>query len=407
MSWGGRAVCALLSTLVGCLPDAAPDAPGTAATVAATELGEPTAVIREEFTWPRHVVELADGRAIVNDPRDGDVYLVDFATGERALYGRKGDGPGEYRSPTTLIRRSDDSVVIISGGPVPRLAVLTTAGAPVRSVTLDAARFPSEDATMPDRSYTEWPPQVIATDRAGFLYGARPRLPASFDLVPEDDLKQSLVRFALDDHVMDSIVTIIPPGVLSARPTAAGVEYDMPLGPFEMSHAWTVFADGTVAVVDERSFALVLYPVDAPAVNVGVVDHELPSPLTPDAWESFVDSTRTAMLASMQGAPSMLSGPGGGPPPVTVLVPPMPTTFPAVLADEERRLLSDGVQLWVPVPGAQPLQRETWQVLDREGRTVARYALAEGTHLLAVTERFLYTRAAHEDGLQQLQRFAR
>lgn len=397
----------LLATLIGCSRDATSDAPGSTATMIATELGAPTAVIREEFTWPRNVVELADGRAIVNDPRDGDVYVVDFETGERTLFGRKGDGPGEYRSPAALLRHAGDSVVIVSGGPVPRVSVLTTGGAPVRSVTLDAARFPSEDPTMPDRSYTEWPSQVIATDRAGHLYGARPRLPASFDVVPDDYLKQSLVRFALDDHAIDSIVTIIPSGVISARPTASGVEYDLPLGPFEMSHAWTVFADGTAAVLDERTFELTLYPADAPAVDVGVVDHALPSPLTPDDWESFADSTRSAMLASMQGAPSMLAGPGGGPPPVTVLVPPMPATFPPVLADAERRLLPDGDHLWVPVPGADPLHRETWQVLDRDGRTVARYAFAKGTHLLAVTEHFLYTRAAHEDGLQQLQRFAR
>ncbi len=370
----------------------------------ARTLGESTATIREEFTAPVSVVEISDTRAVINDPRDSEVWQVDFATGERTLFGRTGDGPGEYRAPAVVLRLTADSVAVASAGPVPRVSVISNDGVPARSVMLSDDRFSPPSAAADTRAFSESPPQVMASDRAGRMYGPRPRLPLAFEPVTDADAQHVLVRFALNGDAVDTVTSVLPTNVRNARPVASGLEFDLPLGPFETSHAWTVLADGTVAVVDERTYGLVLYPVNAPAVTVGRIVHDS-VPLAPDMWQQYVDSTRNSLLDAMKGTPTMLDG--GGTPEITVRVPPQPTHIPPVLANHERRMLTDGEQLWIPVAGADPLRTETWEVLNREGRVLYRYALDAGVKLLAVTEQFLYTSVEREDGLKQEQRYAR
>ncbi len=366
------------------------------------DLGAPSGTIREEFTAPTQLIELADGRAVINDPPHNEAWLVDFDSGDRTAFGRTGDGPGEHRASASVFGLTGDSIVIASAGPAPRLSVVTLAGVPARTAVLEAARFSPTSAAS--STFSEWPPQPTASDAAGRLYGVRPRVPAGLEPLTEQDQQRVLLRFTLDSGRVDTIATLLPTNVRNARPTASGLEMDLPLGPLEISHAWVVLPDGTVAVIDERTYALTLYPVDASAINVGTVAHDT-VPLSEADWRAYVDSSRSAVLASMKGAPTMMQG--GGTPAISVREPAAPKSYPPVLADQDRRVLTDGVQLWVPVPGADPPRSAAWDVVDRKGRVQARFAMPVGTRLLAVTERYLYATVESVDGLKQLQRFAR
>jgi hypothetical protein len=59
------------------------------------------------------VRELADGRVLVTDAIEKQLYVVDFARRTSEKRGRQGAGPGEYRSPGQLWALSADSTVLI------------------------------------------------------------------------------------------------------------------------------------------------------------------------------------------------------------------------------------------------------------------------------------------------------
>jgi hypothetical protein len=337
------AVCLTLAASAAC-NDAPPPESVDALSYEALPDGD-RATITEPFSAVHDLIELDDSVAIVNDPREGTVWRVNFARGVRQPFGRSGDGPGEYRSPAAVLRLGGDTIVIASEGSMPRLALLSTVGTPLGTRQVELPRTDARANSSAEAAFDEWPPQPTASDGRGYLYGVRPRLPAGFKPLSLDDDVRTLLRFDAMLARVDTIATVRPTDVRRARPTGTGVEMELPLGDFEVSDAWTVLHDGTVIVVDEGTYALTAHAPDGSTRAMPPVPYT-PRAASTAAWQQYVDSTRSALLAMLSGAPSMVEGAW------TVRVPDAPTTFPPVLASATRRVRTDGAQLWVPVPGA-------------------------------------------------------
>jgi len=79
-------------------------------------LGAPTATFPQDFGAIQTVRELPDGRVLVADPLSKAVYVVDLEGGRRAVVGREGQGPGEYRQPDAVWPLPGDSTLLVDLG---------------------------------------------------------------------------------------------------------------------------------------------------------------------------------------------------------------------------------------------------------------------------------------------------
>lgn len=357
--------------------------------------------IIERFTSIGDLVEVDDSLVLVHDVSEQSVWMVNFTDGSRTPFGRSGDGPGEYRSPASILRLGGDTVVIASAGPNPRLALLTTNGAPLGSQTLELPRVASAEAAAP-MTFDEWPPQPTASDGRGYMYGVRPRTPVGMEPLPPEEERQVLVRFNVSLSRFDTIAYVRPSGVYRGRLVAGRLEYDLPLGKFEASDTWSVLADGTVITIDEQTYALTAHPERGGTTAPRVVPHSA-RPLASAEWQQFVDSARGALLDMFSGGPSM----AGGLTTSQVRVPEAPTSFPPVAADRTRRPLNDGDMLWIPVNRDVANAHDQWDVLRADGTVLARYELPPNVRLVAVSRRYVYTATASEDDLLRMTRSRR
>jgi hypothetical protein len=363
-------------------------------------------VANDTFTSPDAFVELSDGRVIISDPPHGELWAVDFTSGDRTPFGRRGDGPGEFRYVQQVIRLAGDSLAVVSTGPQVRVAILAPDGVPTRTLTLDSD--PSSAATINARGYTEWPAQPEYSDAAGHLYGARPRLPLGMEFEPTALGEYQLVRVDPGTGRTDSVGRV-PASMDGTRPRAlndgSGFEIDLLPGPFTAQMAWTILGDGTLVIVDGEQYDVTFQNGDSvrdvrvPAAQVNV---------TPEAWARYTDTAAPSLQQRMRGGVPM-DGPAGVPPRWEVRVPPPPTAMPSTLAGPRRRLLTDGRDVWVPVPqpGPDPLANERWDVIDARGERRMTLELPARTVLLGVSTRFLYTATIDDDELRTVRRHPR
>ena len=70
-------------------------------TVALT--GAPVAALDEPFTTISGVREVAPGKVVVADPRDGRLLMADLGANSFRDIGRKGGGPGEWQMPLSVL----------------------------------------------------------------------------------------------------------------------------------------------------------------------------------------------------------------------------------------------------------------------------------------------------------------
>jgi hypothetical protein len=79
-------------------------------------IGQPTAVFPEDFGSIQTVRELPDGRVLIADPLSKVLYAVDLDAGTRAVVGREGEGPEEYRQPDAVWPLPGDSTLLVDLG---------------------------------------------------------------------------------------------------------------------------------------------------------------------------------------------------------------------------------------------------------------------------------------------------
>ncbi|MGH7466481.1 MAG: hypothetical protein ACRENP_00695 [Longimicrobiales bacterium] len=72
-------------------------------------LGPAIAQLSTEFTEILSITELADGRVLIADRREGTISVADLQSGQVTQVGRYGQGPGEYTSVSAIYSLGGDS----------------------------------------------------------------------------------------------------------------------------------------------------------------------------------------------------------------------------------------------------------------------------------------------------------
>ncbi len=390
----------LLSACEG--TNAAPEASAVAVSALPAHDGE----LRDGFTMPGAFVELSDGRVVISDPSHRELWMADFSTGERVAIGRLGDGPGEFRAIRSVFKLAGDSIAVSQDGPLARVAVLSPDGTAVRTIALTADPTPA--AVIEARGYAEWTAQPKYSDARGRMYGARPRLPLGMELDTSWSREYQLMRINPATGAIDSLGRV-PAALDGTRPRplgdGSGFEIDLFPGAHTPQQTWQVLEDGTVAIVDGATYEIRFVSPDT--TRRVRVPHDV-RPLTPEAWRRYTDTAAATQQRMMRGAVPM-DGPAGTPLEFTVRIPPAPATMPATLSSPRRGLLTDGRELWIPVPAAgdDPLAHERWDVIDAQGTRRGIVELPPRTVLLGVSARHVYTATIDDDDVRTVRRHPR
>lgn len=83
-----------------------------AQTIVRVPLKSANATLEAEFVVPTSLREIADGRVIVTDGRDQQLYVADFRANTSTVLGRKGKGPGEYSSVGLVFAAGGDTTIM-------------------------------------------------------------------------------------------------------------------------------------------------------------------------------------------------------------------------------------------------------------------------------------------------------
>jgi len=357
--------------------------------------------LRDGFTRPFSVVELSDGSTLVSDQPHSEVWRVDFVSGARQVFGRTGDGPGEFRYVVELFRLPHDSIGVFSFMVPSRLAILSRDGTPVRTIQLSA----SGDIRGAQADFAEYP-MLSRSGPAGTLYGARSAIvslgggfSATLDSVP-------IMRMQVESGAIDTVAFFDRGESVGWRsPLPDDRAFVVGFGLFAAQNDWAVLSDGTLVTVDAQRFSLA-FRRDGKVVRTVSVPVADSFPVQEEAWRKHV----VASSESARNTPMYRGGIGradssgndvvsGAP---DIRVPERRRFWPPVLGYLRVRVASD--LLWIPVSGAQSPDRQYWTVVDSTGTVLDNFELAPNTKLIEVTSKHVYTARTDDDDLHWVSR---
>ncbi|HJR34817.1 MAG TPA: hypothetical protein VJ817_07715 [Gemmatimonadales bacterium] len=350
-------------------------------------LAAPAATLAHEFTQLRGVRELPDGRLLVSDRLEPALYVVDMRSGSLTRIGREGEGPGEYRMPSTLLLLPGDSTLVADEG-----------NARFMIIGPDLKVHRSMPTARAGLVYAPWP---RAADRQGRLYFQVPAWASGPEGIEDDSVH--VARLDLRTGKLDTLAR-------ARRPSEPRVKYGLPYVGFAPQDLWQATSEGRIALVRSRDYHVEWLEPDGritrgPSVAFTVV---------PVTERDRVDYMRTFLENSgVGGRGSGSTNPTGiSPTPDEMLEParvkamaaqnPFAATKPP-FTDVMPRIAPDR-SLWVErsMPAGSP---RTWDVFDASGRITLRVVLPAGRRLLAVGGAGLYLAAVNADGLEALERY--
>lgn len=357
----------------------------------------------EGFTTPGAVVERANGKALVSDRRHRELWLVDFTTGRRTPFGRSGDGPGEFRSVHAVLPMAADSVAVLSHGVPYRVSILTDEGRPIRTWTM--GNFISfAEAALKFESY----PVLEYADTAGRFYGARVALGGTSGSIEYMD-SVPIMRVELSTERIDT-VAIFHTGEWGSfrRPTADSLHYRAGRGVYAAINDWTVTPDGTLVMLDAKSYTITLV---SPSGSVRRVPVKNPHPkyeIGAREWQRHSDSaTRVVGLRMKQslGQISARMGTRLQTPDYRNLVmsPESPVFWPPVLTSSAPMKTANSM-LWIPVTGPESPRRKYWDVVSLDGTVKQSFVSDRNQYLLEVTSEHLYMVTVDNDDVRWVSR---
>lgn len=207
-------------------------------------LGEPVAAWPEPFSLLAGLRELPDGRLLVSDGIEEFVAILDLESAEMRRIGRRGEGPGEYRTPDALFPLAGDSTLLVDLGNG-RLTPI------------------APDGSFGDPTPIARPPDPASggmlfllprgTDSQGRLYlqpfGGGP------DREPPDSA--ALVRFDRVSGAVDTVAWAKLPGMTrSVSGPGSSRSVLVRPKPFSPQDSWGVAPDGRVAVARAPAYRL-------------------------------------------------------------------------------------------------------------------------------------------------------
>ena len=350
--------------------------------IAVDTLAEPSAEFAEPFDRVAAVRELGDGRVLVADAGGRSVVLADFERGELTPVGREGSGPTEYAFPRNLLALPGDTTWI--DDPMQRrFLVVGPDGQPDSTVA-----FPA-DAGIGD---------FRGTDAQGRVYYQAS--PFRIGDAPPETMPDSAPVVRWDRAAgFDTVAMIKLPATSTQTSEAGGSRLMMRRAqPFSAADAWTVGADGRVAVARVADYRIEWHGGSAP-VRGTAVEYE-PVPV------SQVDRDRTIeAMSSGRGTIRMTFGSGGrnmpAPPPPSEADFDFPEFKPPFVANQ---VLVAGGTVWVQRSGPADAAPQ-YDVFDGRGELVRQVVLPERVRVVGFGRGVVYVSRTDHDGLQWLGRY--
>lgn len=335
-----------------------------------------------QFSLPRSVRELPDGRLLVVDWLEQKLLVLDWARGTSAQVGRSGSGPAEYRLPSRLIPLGDTTLLRDLGND--RLLLIGP-----DLTFLGSFRGPDDAG---------YPVSPTAADRAGWLYFEIPGW--AVNAAPGDSIV--VARWNRKGGRIEPVAR-----VRSYTPRqSSGQRMGIPMVMFAPEDGWAVAPDGRVVLIRSGDYSVEIRGPDKRVVR----------------GRSQAYPTRAVRAADREWmvrrflatSPMSGRGPGGG----------MGLTPAELQTDAEVARLTGGSAfaeslpyfspggVWISPAGDTWVQRTTGAdetiVLDRfdqAGLLREQVQLPKGRTPLAVGRAHVFVTTTDADGLQQLERY--
>lgn len=366
-----------------------------------------------EFTEPFSqiigIAELRDGRVLVSDSKENEIRLIDFASGSMTSVSGKGSGPLEFQLGALLSGAADSSVFY--DFMQRRFLLFSPTGVPVRTALFGSnTGDPMAFVSMMQPTSVDASGRVYGQGMGMSMLGMNGRAGGAPGVTFADTV--AIQRFSLRTGRTDTIARIRNVSTQVAPKIEMGansMRMTMSAPNFDASDEWTVFPDGTVAILRDGDYRVQF--VSASGVRVGPPVPHTAIPVTAAMRRAMVDSTRAQMQRSLGATQKARTeaGNSGVPLPKVDYEVREPARWATHMAPyASLRATPDG-KLWVgtPRPGAVPEERAShFDVLDRTGVLVAKIVLVAGERLVGLGRGVAYTIRTDADDLQYLRRHA-
>ena len=384
----------LLSALAAALPVAAA---GSQA-VPLKDLPKPSHEIEDPFSSVAAAVEGKDGRVIMIDGLETQLFVVDFAKGTRTPLGRQGSGPGEYRIPAAIFRIRGDTIWTLDAGQM-RVVAFNPDLTP-------GAAFPFLLFDQQSASALSAP---FFSDNRGRLYASSMAIQGTQRGAGSGALQfpdsVGVVRVDARDKSARSEVTRIRFRV-SGKPEmqvsdgGTKIKYTMAFPGLVPSDAWTVFPDGRIAIIRGAAYTVEFIGSDGKRSPPVKIDYERYKVTDEDKKAEMDDAKRE--IAEQQKAMRKVM-------PANVnfsfeLTAPdkWPNEFPPIAGVSA--FAAPNGSLWIKRAIPVRRGREQWDVIDRNGKLTARWQLPPKVTIAGVGDGVVYTARKDEDDLRYAQR---
>lgn len=343
-------------------------------------------VVDHEFAQVRGLRELPDGRVLVADRLEEQVFIIQPKTGAALKLGRAGSGPAEYHYPTGIVATPGDSSVLIDEGNS-RIAIIGPDLKIARSFTLIIPGVPLSSGPRGRDAAGKY----LATIPGWFK--SRGPLKDTIDIVRLDYKTQRVDTVAaMRGYTPSGITRHETPG--------------FPMVAFTPQDVWTVAPDGSIAIVCSAD-----YHVDWIATD-GKVTRGPPVRFTPikvTAEDKMIFVRRFSENAGMSG-----KGQNGG----VGLAPP---EFRSEAALKQMIASNEFAQTKGPFTDASPVaggDGRLWvertvlntappiyDAFNRRGEHILQVQLPKDRRLIGVGKSALYALHVDADGVEHLEVF--
>lgn len=341
----------------------------------------------EPFSSLTRMIELADGRVLINDNTEKKLGVADFASGEFTEVARMGAGPLEYRVVFNLLRLPGDSILLWDMGNQ-RTLLMAPDGKPVRTIAIGGSG--NMMAMMGQ-------PIPRESDASGRLYAQFIGMDVSGGQIRRAD-STALVRMVGVGGKRDTLrLTGVDPGTEPVSSTSGGTTKLRTPG-FPPRNAWGVFPDGRVMLIDGEHYTPEIILPDGTRRPAAAIP--FPSiPVTAQDREAHMKAHREQI-----GRLRITPPPGRTAPLFEAAEPEKwQTHMPPVLNESVR--VDSRSRAWVRVIDRDLEAGERYDLLDADGKLVDAVRLPKGTKFVAMGKGVFYATREDEDGLIYLQRY--
>lgn len=356
------------------------------------DLPKPSRELEDPYSLVSALREIGGGRVTVVDGMDGELSIVNFATGERNPLGRQGAGPGEYRMPGSVFRLRGDTIWAMDPAQQRFTVFLPDlkAGVPFHLEMFDAV---TKTVLM----------APFAVDNAGLMYSGTMainpgsggvQIPDSVAVVRFDPRTPAAARTTLGK------VRFPTSGKPEMQIEGQVVKYKMAFPGLVTADSWAAFADGRVAIVHGFNYSVEFIAPNGTRTTSRPIAYDR-IPVTRVDQDAEMAEAKRMLAEQMKAVRRQM--PAG----VTLeinMTPPesWPSSYPAI-APMAIHAAPDGM-LWVKRSTPAKLDREQWDVISPAGVVVARWRLPARTRVVGVGAGVVYTVRLDEDDLQYLGR---